>query len=199
MAKSTRDRLIRTAHDLFYRDGFHQVGLDRILSEVGITKTTFYKYFECKDDLVLEVLCWHDRWWRDTFLQLLRKHGGDTPRGQLLAIFDALEEVFGDCEYNGCFFVNVAVEFPLAHDPAHVAAAEHKRRMADLIRELAGYAGARDPGALAEEMSLLMEGAYVTRQISREHATAGVGRRLAAMVVDSHLPARGKVRRASKG
>jgi len=185
----TRERLIRTAHDLFYRDGFHTVGLDRIISEVGVTKTTFYNHFPSKDDLVLEVLRWHDRWWRDTFKEMLRRHGGDTPRGQLMAVFDALEETLAADGYNGCFFINVAVQFPLAHDPAHIAAAEHKRAMEGVIRELAAYAGAADPAAFAQELSLVMEGAYVTRQVTGNDATAAIARRIGTMLIEQHLPA----------
>ncbi len=185
----TRERLIRTAHDLFYRDGFHTVGLDRIINEVGVTKTTFYNHFPSKDDLILEVLRWHDRWWRDTFKEMLRRHGGDTPRGQLLAVFDALDETLAADGYNGCFFINVAVQFPLAHDPAHVAAAEHKRAMEGVIRELAAYAGAADPAAFAQELSLVMEGAYVTRQVTGNDATAAIARRIGTMLVELHIPA----------
>lgn len=189
MALTTRDRIIHTAHDLFYRVGFHAVGLDAILVEVGLTKTTFYNHFQSKEDLVGEVLRWHDRWWKETFRELLRKHGGDTPRGQLLAIFDALDDLFRRDDYNGCFFVNVAVQFPLPHDPAHEAAAAHKRSMEALIRELAGYAGAADPAALAQELSLLMEGAYVTRQVTGEPRTAAIAGRIGRMIVEQHLPA----------
>jgi AcrR family transcriptional regulator len=184
----TRERLIRTAHDLFYRDGFHTVGLDQIISNVGVTKTTFYNHFESKDDLVLEVLRWHDRWWRDTFREMLRKRGGDSPRAQLMAVFDALHETLETDGYNGCFFINVAVQFPLAHDPAHIAAAEHKRGMHGVLRELAAYAGAKDPTLLADELSLVMEGAYVTRQVTGDHATADIARRIGMMVVERHLP-----------
>jgi len=189
MSRSSRNRILNIAHDLFYRDGFHNVGLDRILSEVGVTKTTFYNHFDSKDDLVREVLRLHDRWWRDTFQQLLRKHGGDTPRGQLLAVSDALNEIFTSDEYNGCIFINVAVEFPLPHDPAHIAAREHKLAMEDILRELAGYAGADDPAILAQELAMVMEGAYVTQQVTRTPDTAAVTRRLVQMLVDRHLPA----------
>ena len=132
-ATTTRERLIRTAHDLFYSEGFHTVGLDRILSEVGVTKTTFYKYFQSKDDLVSESLKWHDTWWRETFMALLRKHGGDTPRGQLEAVFDAIDSVIRGDDYNGCFFVNVAVQFPNPNDPANEAARVHKQAMDYII------------------------------------------------------------------
>lgn len=187
MSESTRDRLIRAAHDLFYQRGFHAVGLDAILAAVGVTKTTFYNHFESKDDLVVEVLRWHDCWWKDTFRLALRKAGGDTPRGQLEAVFPALESVLSLDDFNGCFFVNVAVQFPLPHDPAHRAAAEHKRAMADIIREIAGYAGAADPAALAEELSLLMEGAYVTMQITRDPRTTQIAQRIARPLIGRHL------------
>lgn len=184
----TRQRLISAAHELFYTDGFHSVGLDRILGEVGVTKTTFYNHFQSKEDLVLEVLRHHDRWWRDTFLHMLRESGGETARGQLLAIFDILEELFTGTDYNGCIFINVAVEFPLRHDPAHVAAAHHKQAMEEIVRELAREAGAKQPKLLAEEITLLMEGAYVTAHVTGEMRFAEVGKRVLKMLVERHLP-----------
>ncbi|MHC4218581.1 MAG: TetR/AcrR family transcriptional regulator [Planctomycetota bacterium] len=189
MASLTRQRLIDSAHDLFYEEGFHTVGLDRILADVGVTKTTFYNHFGSKDDLMLEVLNHHDRWWRDTFTQKLREFGGDSPRGQLEAVFDVVEQLINGDDYNGCIFINVAVEFPLPHDPAHEAAARHKQAMEGIIRELAGYAGADDPLAFAQGLTLLMEGAYVTQQVSRNGQTADIARRIASLLLEKHLPA----------
>ena len=71
----TRARLVRTAHELFYRQGFLSVGLDRILHDVGVTKTTFYNHFQSKDDLIVAVLEHHDQWWQKTFCDMLRKRG----------------------------------------------------------------------------------------------------------------------------
>lgn len=167
MAETTRDRLLKTADDLFYRDGFHAVGIDRIIAAVGVTKTTFYNHFESKEDLILEVLRFHDRWWRDTFSTMLRKHGGDLPRGQLESVFDVIDELLNMDEFNGCIFVNVAVEFPMPHDPIHQAAADHKREMEMILRDLAMRAGANDPVGLAQQISMLMEGCYVTAQVTK--------------------------------
>jgi AcrR family transcriptional regulator len=188
MASMTRERLIRAAHDLFYVQGFHTVGLARILEEVAVTKTTFYNHFESKDELILEVLNWHDRWWRETFADMLRKYGGDRPRDQLLAVNDVLEEMFTGGGYNGCMFINVAVEFPLHHDPAHQAAARHKSAMEDIFRQLAGYAGIADPEAFAQEYCMILEGAYVTRQVMGRQETPSIVRRLTELVVSNHLP-----------
>ena len=81
------------------------------------------------------------------------------------------------------------MQFPLPHDLAHQAAAAHKDSMGAIIRELAGYAGAEDPEAFAQEMSLLMKGAYVTRQVARNPATAAIVRRMINMLVVKYLPA----------
>jgi len=188
MAADTRDRIIRTAHDLFYRSGFTAVGLDAILAAVGLSKTAFYKHFSSKDDLVSETLRWHDRWWQDSFKAIVRRYGGDSARGQLMAIFNALDELFALDGYNGCFFVNVAVQFPQPDDPAHRAAAAHKKAMEAFIRELAGYAGAADPELLARELSLVMEGAYVTKQVTRDPDTAEIARRIGQQIIERHLP-----------
>jgi AcrR family transcriptional regulator len=182
-----RERLIDTAEDLFYRDGFHAVGLDRILADVGVTKTTFYNHFQSKQALILEVLRVRDQWWRKTFARRLRERAGDDPGAQLRAVFAVLEEFIDADEFNGCIFVNVAVEFPRQHAPAHQAAAEHKELMGELLRDLALRAGARDPVALAEELALLMEGSYVTRQVSGNRHAAAIGARAADVLIDLHL------------
>lgn len=190
MATDTRERIIKVAHDLFYERGFHGVGLDTILDEVGVTKTTFYNHFESKDALVIDALRWHDAWWRNEFAQLLRKHGGDDPRDRLLSIFDAIEEVMRAPGYKGCIFINVAVHYPACHDPAHVEAAVHKRAMKDLLAELAAYAGAKEPRRLAEEMAVVMEGVYVSQQVVEEPAVIEAGKRIARTIVDRHIPER---------
>ena len=184
---STRDKLVKVAHDLFYSQGFHAVGIDQILNEVGVTKTTFYHHFESKDDLMLETLRWHDRWWQSTFRQMLRTLGGDTPKGQLLALPDFLQSMIDEGNYYGCIFINVAVQYPLAHDPAHIMAAEHKTAMEDLLRELAGYAGAPEPAALARELAIVLEGAYVTLQVSGNSDAIETSRNVIQGIVQRHL------------
>ena len=189
MPARARDRLVDVSKDLFYREGFHAIGLDRILAEVGVTKTTFYNHFDSKEDLILEVLRTRDHWWRKIFAERLRERAGTDPSGQLRAIFDVLDEFIAADEFNGCFFVNVSVEFPRPHAPAHRAAAEHKELMGAMLRDLALRAGARDPVALAEQLALLMEGSYVTRQVTGNRQAAAIGRRAAAVLIDLQLGA----------
>jgi AcrR family transcriptional regulator len=189
---STRQRLTEAAVRRFYRDGFRNVGLDQVLADVGISKTAFYKHFQCKDDLVLAALELKNRWLQDTFLAMVRERGGATPVGQLRALLDVVDRIIDADEYQGCIFVNVAMEFPLPHEPAHVAAAQHKQAIEEIVQDLASSAGAADPRQMARELCLIMEGAYVTRQVTGDKQSIDVARRVADLVIASHLsePAR---------
>lgn len=187
-APPTRQRLIEAAGRRFYRDGFRMVGLDQILSEVGISKTAFYKHFESKDDLVLAALADHDREMQNTFRQMIRERGGPTARGQLAVVMDVVEHFIESEGFQGCIFVNVAMEFPLPHEPAHIAAAQSKRAVEEIVYELAAEAGAADPRALAKELCLIMEGAYVTRHVTGDKQTIEIARRLADLAIDAALP-----------
>ena len=187
MPSDTRQRLVDTAMKRFYRDGFRNVGLDQILADVGISKTAFYKHFECKEDLMLAVLEHQNRWLQETFRQMMRQRGGDSPAGQLRALFDVVETIIESDDYQGCIFVNVSMEFPLPHEPAHVAAQRSKAGIEEIVRAVAAEAGAADSRALAQELCLIMEGAYVTRHVSGNPETIAIARRLAAQVIEAHL------------
>jgi AcrR family transcriptional regulator len=184
---STRQRLIDVGRDLFYREGFHGVGLDRVLAVTGVTKTTFYNHFESKDALVLEVVQQQDLWWRRTFQQQLRERGGDSPRQQLRAIFDVVNGLIHTEGFRGCMFINVAFEFPSPHDPVHEAAVENKRAIESIVCDLAARAGAKDPVGFAQQITLLMEGVYITSQVTGNIASATIAARVADLMIQSHL------------
>jgi AcrR family transcriptional regulator len=187
-AVPTRQRLINAAKARFYREGFRNVGIDAILDDVGITKTAFYKHFESKDDLMVAVLQDLDRFFLQTFRDMVRDHGGPSAAGQLRAILEVVQMVIADPTFHGCIFIHAVMEFPLAHDPANKAAVRHKRAIEDLIYELAERAGADDPKAMAEELCMLIEGAYITRSVTRDPATINVARRIAEQIITRHLP-----------
>jgi AcrR family transcriptional regulator len=187
---STRQRLIDAALVRFYADGFRNVGLDQVLRDVGISKTAFYKHFESKDDLMLAALESQNQWIQERFRAAAKAQAGPDPVDQLRALFDVVEDIVESAQFQGCIFVNAALEFPLAHDPAHRAAAQNKRAIEALVAELCAEAGAPDPRAMAQELCLLMEGAYVTRQVTGGQETIGVARRVAERVLQSHLGCR---------
>lgn len=188
MPNSTRHRLIESAIRRFYRDGFRNVGIDQVLADVGISKTAFYKHFESKDELMLAALEARNVWLQETFRDMIRSHGGPDPAAQLRGLFDVVERVINSDEFQGCIFVNAAMEFPLAHEPAHLAAAEHKRAIESIVRELAAEANADNPAAMAQDLCLIIEGAYVTRQVTGDPQTIAIARRVADSVIAKRLP-----------
>ena len=188
MPTATRQRLIEAAIKRFYRDGFRNVGIDQVLTDVGISKTAFYKHFECKDDLMLAALERQNVWLQNTFRQMIEERGGGSAFGQLCAVLDVVETIMDSDDFQGCIFVNVAMEFPLLHEPAHVAAANNKRAIEEIIRQIAERAGAAAPKALAEELCMIIEGAYVTRQVTGNRQTIAIARRVAARVIAEHVP-----------
>jgi len=188
-ALSTREKLIEAGHEIFYREGFLAVGLDRLLNAVGCSKQTFYNHFESKDDLIVAVIDEHHRWWSSELRNRIERAAGPDPRAQILAMFDVLRELMHDPEYHGCMFINAAVDFPQPHHPAHQSARRAKADGIKLIADLAERAGASDPLALAQEIDMIIEGALVTQQVAPETDVCTIARRTAETVMEKYLPA----------
>lgn len=184
MTTPTRQRLVEAAVRRFYRDGFRNVGIDQVLADVGISKAAFYKHFESKEDLMLAALEMQNSWLQNAFRTMVRERGG-TAIEQLHAVFDVVKHIIESDDFQGCIFVNVAMEFPLPHEPAHVLAPQSKQAIEDFVHALAVDAGISDPRGLAQELCMLMEGAYVTRQVTGNKNTIDIARRLAQLVIDS--------------
>jgi len=187
MATPTRQRLIETAVRRFYRDGFRNVGIDQILTDVGISKTAFYKHFESKEDLMLAALEMQNAWLQNTFRTMVRERA-DTPLAQLHAVLDVVDFLIESDDFQGCIFVKALMEFPLPHEPVHKAAAQSKVAIEEFVHELAAEAGANDPRSMAREMCLLMEGTYVTRHATGNKQTIEITRRLTRLLIQDRCP-----------
>lgn len=185
--RTGRDRLIRTAVDLFYLHGFNAVGLDQILDAAGVTKTTFYKHFESKEDLVIAAVKQRDVWEAAAWRRAMGKMGGPEPKGQLLALFDLLDIWFNDPSYGGCLFINAAAEFPDPRDPVHQIAAEHKRRMRDDIESLAIAGGAKDAKVFADLYTTMFEGTLILRHVHGRNDAAAVAKPMIERLIGDHL------------
>ena len=188
MKSPTRQRLIDAAVRRFYRDGFRNVGIDQVLADVGISKTAFYKHFESKEDLMLAALEMQNCWLQDTLRTMIRERGGPTAIGQLRAVLDVVEHIIESDDFQGCIFVNVAMEFPLPHEPAHIAASQNKQAIEEILKVISEEAGADEPRLLAQELCLIMEGAYVTRHVTGNKNTVDIARRIADLAISSRCP-----------
>jgi AcrR family transcriptional regulator len=163
-----RDRIMRTASDLFYCRGIRAVGVDTIASEAGTNKMSFYRSFASKDELVAEYLRGEERegwlWWDET----VAEHAGN-PRAQVEALFDVL--VTNACRdgSRGCALANAAVEITEPDHPARPIVEQYKAEMRRRFRRLAHEMGAREPDSLGDALMLLWEGSYLTLLTLGQH------------------------------
>ena len=196
--RNARDRLLDSAIDLFYANGFHTIGLDAILDETGVTKTTFYKHFESKEDLIVEALRRRDAWEMKAWRRAMRKIAGDDPRKLLLAVFDVLHLWFNDPDFGGCMFINAAAEFPDPRDPVHQAAVEHKRNTRDFYRDLAARGGAREPETFADIFTTIFEGTLILRHVHHRNDAARLARPMVEKLIDEQLADEQSVAKSSR-
>lgn len=189
---SGRERLVAAAVELFYRRGFSAVGIDQIIDAAGVTKSTFYKHFESKDDLMIAAVKRRDEWESQAWTRAVRKLAGDDPRAQLLAMLEVMDLWFNDPDFHGCMFTNAAMEFPNPHDPVHQAASENKKRVRAGRAALARAAGADAASAeiFADCYTALIEGALVLRQTQGRHDAARAIRPAVEQIIQTHLPAK---------
>lgn len=156
---STRERLLETAARLFSQHDYRAIGVDTIVAESGVGKMTLYRHFPTKDDLIAAYLRdTNDKFWL-WFDEAVS--AADDPRGKLAAFFQALEKLATTPTCFGCPFLNAVVDFPEREHPGHVIALEHKQAVRSRFRQLAEAAGARDSAVLADQLFLLMDGAFM--------------------------------------
>ncbi|MBL9094838.1 MAG: TetR/AcrR family transcriptional regulator [Planctomycetaceae bacterium] len=186
--KTGRERLVYAAVELVYLHGFQAVGVDQVIAEAGVSKTTFYNHFESRDELFVAAIRLRDEWEMKSFDAALRQVAPDDPQAKLLAIFDVLDLWFTSPDFRGCQFINAAAEFPNPHDPVHAVAAEHKRRTRDGFRDLAAAAGIVAAEAFADQYTALVEGTLILRQIHGRDDAARVVRPAVELLLAHHLP-----------
>ncbi|MFG0293528.1 MAG: TetR/AcrR family transcriptional regulator [Phycisphaerales bacterium JB050] len=164
MPPSRRDELIDAAMRVFYRSGFHATSLDDILKEGGISRMTLYNHFKSKDELILAAMRRRDEIFRNRLMKFVESKAKD-PRERLVAVFDFHEDWFSGNEFCGCMFINAAAEFSFAESAPRRLAAEHKQEIVRYLRELCVAAGLDEPGDVAEQLNILLEGAIVSARV----------------------------------
>src|SRR6266704_2878163 len=120
---SARDRLLAAADELFYSEGVHVVGVDRIVERAGVTKATLYNTFGSKEDLVRAYLEQHLRRRQERIARILATN--DTPRDRILGVFAEVEELLAGSKFRGCRFISAAAE-ARPGDASEVMAAEYR-------------------------------------------------------------------------
>jgi AcrR family transcriptional regulator len=185
------DHIAEVAARLFYRDGIHAVGVDRVAATAGVTKRTLYRHFRSKDELIAASL-------RRAPRVQFPEHGAPVER--ILGAFDMLEQFLDGSDYRGCPYIIFTAELT---EPGHPARRliEHllaKRRA--WFRDRAVEAGLQNPDDVAEQLDVLFDGAAASGAKRGDLIAARTAKRLAVMVIasaslqnDLHRPAYGDI------
>lgn len=187
IAVTRKEKLFETAARLFYQQGYRATGVDIIAAESGVGKMTLYRHYPSKDDLIVAFLKQSDADFWGYFEQATRD--APTPRGKLLAFFEALQSYVTSPACFGCPFINVASEYPQVDHPGHQVALAHKQSVRRRFIQLAEEAAAPQPQALASALLLLMDGAYVAARMygaSPDNPASDVAE-TARKVIDVHF------------
>jgi AcrR family transcriptional regulator len=184
-----RERILQAASRLFYMQGFHATGIDRIIAEAGVAKMSLYQHFRSKEELIAAFLDRRDDYWCDWLAGRVAALA-TAPRARLLAAFDALGEWFESPDFRGCAFINAAVEFPDAQHSARVASKEHKERVHTYFKGLAEAAKLSQASELAAQLALLVEGAIVTAVVSPGAAPARRAKAIARRILPDFQPSK---------
>jgi AcrR family transcriptional regulator len=184
---SARDRLLAAANELFYEEGVHTVGIDRIIERAGVAKASLYNTFGSKDELVCAYLKSRHANTTDRIARALRRY--QDPRQRLLAVFEAQGELYRDPRFNGCAFVSATAESGRG-TKVEKAADEYRGWVRALFTDLAQQAGAPQPATLARQLHLLYDGAGLSARMDRDPNAADAARTAAALLLDAALAIR---------
>lgn len=186
-AGTARERLLAAADELFYAEGIHTVGIDRIIERAGVAKASLYSTFGSKDALVRAYLEARLEARKGRIARAL--DGLTDPRERLLAVFDSLAAWCARPGFNGCAFNNASAEAHAGSAEAEVTATSRAYQQ-DLFAELAGEAGARDPQLLARQLVQLYDGAMSAARMDHDLEAAAVAKVTAGTLLDAATAAR---------
>ncbi len=179
--KTARDRLLAAANELFYQEGVHTVGIDRVIDRAGVAKASLYNTFGSKDELVRAYLESRHANVVARITRTIAEH--DEPADKLLSVFDAQGELFAEPGFRGCAFVSASSESPT--ELVAEAADDYRRWVRSLLTNLARDCGVTDAESLGRQLHLLYDGASLSARMDRDPSAAVAARQAAAILLDA--------------
>jgi AcrR family transcriptional regulator len=161
---TVREQILQTASKLFYRHGVRAVGVDLVVAEAGVAKTSLYRHFRTKDELIAAFLAREDEDFWATWDRVAERNAADAA-DELEAHLAWIGERIARPHYRGCPQLNVAAEFPDRDHPARHVATAHKRELRRRLEGIAARLGVQRPEELGGQLSLLINGAFVSSQV----------------------------------
>ncbi|MFK4039240.1 TetR/AcrR family transcriptional regulator [Nonomuraea wenchangensis] len=165
------ERVLTAAGDLFYRRGVRAVGMDEVRAASGVSLKRLYQCYPSKEALVVAYLERRDERWMSSLTGYV-----DGRTDPIAAVFEWLERWFGEDGFRGCGFVNAYGELGADSDAVREVVRRHKERLRKYLRELVVESGAADPGLVAEQLLVLIDGATAVAMVSPREAAARAAR-----------------------
>ncbi len=178
-----RQRLLASATHLFCKNGISATGVDAIVAGAGTAKTTLYKEFGSKENLVHIVLETEGKHWREWFFDAAERGGGDA-KTRLMRVFTALKQWFSEDDFYGCPFINAIGEHDKNDKTLRAMTLRHKKAVLAYLETLAREIGAPQPADFAHQIALLMDGAIVAAMVTRSATTADTAAHAAKALID---------------
>lgn len=161
---AVREKILATADALFYKEGVRAVGVDTIVSRSGVAKTSLYRWFPTKDDLVAAFLERRNQmFWKEW--DRVAAANVDAPRKELELQLGWITQHIGSPGYRGCPFISTATEFPDLGHPSRVVCEANKRKLRSRLAGIATLAGVPAADQLADQLLLLVDGAFANSQV----------------------------------
>jgi AcrR family transcriptional regulator len=152
-----RTRLLNTATRIFYAEGIHSVGIDRIVAEAKVTRATLYRHFASKEDLVLAYLDQADQAIRGQ-VEAARASSA-SPTDQVRAVATSITQGIQSTGFRGCAFLNAAAEYSDPAHPIHQAVLAHRQWFLDTVTELLAQTSEATADAAGRHFVMLRDGA----------------------------------------
>jgi len=172
-APDVRNRILDTASTLFYERGVRAVGVDLVVQEAAVAKTSLYRYFPTKDDLIVAFLEREDVEFWALWDSVAERHRDD-PAGELDAHMRWIGERLARSNYRGCPQINVAAEFAEQDHPARQVSQRHMQKLRSRLQDIARRLGVRRPDPLAAQLAVLVNGAFVSSALLSPEEATGV-------------------------
>lgn len=181
---SARERLLAAANELFYEEGVHTVGIDRVIEHAGVAKGSLYNTFGSKDELIHAYLKGRHEMIAERITRALESY--DTPRERLLGVFESQGRSYAETGYRGCAFARASAESQPG-DRVEQAYSDYRGWVRSLLTRLAEEAGAPDPVGLGRQLHLLYDGTGVAARMDHDPAASTAASAAAATLLDAAL------------
>jgi AcrR family transcriptional regulator len=178
-----KERIIETASDLFYYQGYNQTGINQIIDQAGVAKASMYQHFRSKEDIAVAYLSARHIMWMGKLNDFVSVQ--NTSKGKVIGCFDYLMEWLNEVNFRGCGWQNIITDLPKDHDKIRDQAIYHKNDLRkwihSLLKEEGTYTEAEE---LGDEILILIEGAIILSQIQKDNWPIVSAKRACSKLLD---------------